>query len=114
MVSAYDVVPTLLDYLGLPLPEGRNLPGRSFVPVLKGEPGAGHEIITVYDDYGLVRTIRTGEWKYVHRYPDGPHDLYDPGQRPRRASQPGGRGGPGQPLPRSDLRSSPWSILPDR
>lgn len=77
MVSAYDLFPTLLDYLGLPLPDGRNLPGRSFVPVLRGEPGAGHEIITVYDEYGPVRMIRTREWKYVHRYPDGPHDLYD-------------------------------------
>jgi hypothetical protein len=29
--------------------------------------------------------VRTREWKYVHRYPDGPHELYDlvqdPGER---------------------------------
>ncbi len=31
----------------------------------------------VFDEYGLVRMIRTREWKYVHRYPYGPHELYD-------------------------------------
>jgi arylsulfatase A-like enzyme len=77
MVSAYDFLPTLLDYLALPLPEGRNLPGRSFVPALEGSGEAGDEFVVVYDEYGPVRMIRTKEWKYVHRYPDGPHDLYD-------------------------------------
>ena len=32
-----------------------------------------------------VRMVRTAEWKYVHRYPDGPHELFhltdDPGER---------------------------------
>jgi len=77
MVTSYDFMPTLLDYLDLPLPEGRNLPGRSFLPVLRGESDEGHEIVVVYDEYGPVRMIRTAEWKYVHRYPDGPHELYD-------------------------------------
>ena len=31
MVSAYDFLPALLDYLGLPIPETQNLPGRSVV-----------------------------------------------------------------------------------
>ena len=31
----------------------------------------------VFDEYGPVRMIRTGEWKYVHRYPKGPRELYD-------------------------------------
>jgi len=31
----------------------------------------------VYDENGPVRMLRTREWKYVHRYPDGPHELYD-------------------------------------
>ena len=26
--------------------------------------------------------VRTREWKYVHRYPDGPHELYDLGNDP--------------------------------
>jgi arylsulfatase A-like enzyme len=76
MVSAYDFMPTLLDYLGLPLPEGGNLPGSSFAPLLLGE-GLGREEVVVYDEYGSTRMVRTREWKYVHRYPQGPHELYD-------------------------------------
>ena len=38
---------------------------------------AADEIVVVYDEYGPVRMIRTRQWKYVHRCPDGPHDLYD-------------------------------------
>jgi choline-sulfatase len=77
MVTAYDFMPTLLDYLDLPLPEGRNLPGSSFLPALRGEEIEGNESVVVYDEYGPVRMIRNREWKYVHRDPDGPHDLYD-------------------------------------
>ena len=77
MVSAYDFMPTLLDYLDLPLPVGGNPPGNSFLPLLLGELGRGHEEVIIYDEYGPVRMIRTKEWKYVHRYPDGPYELYD-------------------------------------
>ena len=77
MVSAYDFLPTLLDYLGLPIPTEQNLPGRSVAPLWRGESMAGNEIVVVYDEYGPVRMIRTRDWKYVHRYPDGPHDLFD-------------------------------------
>lgn len=31
----------------------------------------------VFDEYGPVRMVRTKEWKYIHRYPYGPHELYD-------------------------------------
>ena len=93
MVSAYDFMPTLLDYLNLPLPEGRNLPGRSFRPALDGDPAPVNEFIVVYDEYGPVRMIRTREWKYVYRHPEGPHDLYDlvndPDERENRATEPG-------------------------
>jgi choline-sulfatase len=48
--------------------------------------------VVVYDEYGPVRMIRTKEWKYVHRYPDGPHELFDlvadPGERVNRAEDP--------------------------
>jgi arylsulfatase A-like enzyme len=77
MVSAYDVMPTLLEYLGLPLPQGRNLPGRSFLPLLRGEPMAERDSVVIYDEYGPVRMLRTADWKYVHRHAYGPHELYD-------------------------------------
>jgi choline-sulfatase len=41
--------------------------------------------VVVYDEYGPVRMVRTSGWKYVHRYPGGPHELFDlradPGER---------------------------------
>jgi len=77
MVSAYDFMPTLLDYLSLPIPTEQNLPGRSVAPLWRGESMAGNEIVVVYDEYGPVRMIRTADWKYVHRHPDGPHELFD-------------------------------------
>jgi len=77
MTTAYDFMPTLLDYLGLPVPEEPNLPGRSCAPLWRGESMGGHEVVVVYDEYGPVRMIRTKDWKYVDRYPDGPPELFD-------------------------------------
>jgi arylsulfatase A-like enzyme len=77
MVSAYDFMPSLLDYLGLPVPTEPNLPGRSVAPLWRGEAMPERESVVIYDEYGPVRMIRTADWKYVHRHPDGPHELYD-------------------------------------
>jgi arylsulfatase A-like enzyme len=78
MVSAYDFYPTLLDYLGLPVPAAEcNLPGKSFAPLLRGEETEGHECVVIYDEYGPVRMIRTQAYKYVYRHAYGPHELYD-------------------------------------
>ncbi len=77
LVSGYDWAPTVLDYVGLGSEADAALPGRSFAPVLEGRPAEGREQVVVYDEYGPVRMVRTAEWKYVHRYPYGPHELYD-------------------------------------
>jgi len=78
LLSQYDFMPTLLDYLGIGGQNGEILPGRSFLPVLENESGAeGKEFVVVFDEYGPVRMARTKEWKYIHRYPYGPHELYD-------------------------------------
>ncbi len=80
LLSHYDVFPTLLDYLDIPCPAVDSLPGRSFASVLQGLPDpqreSNHRPVVVFDEYGPVRMIRTTEWKYVHRYPYGPHELY--------------------------------------
>ncbi len=96
MVSAYDFLPTLLDYLDLPLPTQQNLPGQSFLPLLRGDAPAGdggRDEVVIFDEYGPVRMIRTREWKYVYRHPDGPHDLFDlvndPDERHNLAEEPG-------------------------
>ena len=77
MASQYDFMPTLLDYLGFERTHDDSLPGRSFLPALKGDTIDGHEKIVIFDEYGPVRMIRTREWKYVHRYPYGFHELFD-------------------------------------
>ncbi|MEF9959280.1 MAG: sulfatase-like hydrolase/transferase [Niameybacter sp.] len=78
LVSHYDIMPTLLDYLqvdhNIDLAE---LPGRSFLPVLKSEEPVDQGEIIIMDEYGPTRMIRTKEWKYIHRYPYGDHELYD-------------------------------------
>lgn len=76
LYSQYDFMPTILDFLGLENPEAPNLPGQSFAEVLKGREDEGREDVVVFDEYGPVRMIRDRTWKYVHRYPYGPHELY--------------------------------------
>jgi arylsulfatase A-like enzyme len=96
MVSAYDVLPTLLEYLDLPLPQGRDLVGQSFAPLLRGEAATGRDSIVIYDEYGNTRMVRTEEYKYVARYPDGPDELWDlvndPGERHNLSDDPAQRG----------------------
>ena len=93
LVSACDFMPTLLDYLGLPLPESVNLPGESFNGLLRRNGGSGRESVVIYDEYGSTRMIRTHDWKYVHRYPDGPNELFDltndPDERRNLIDEPG-------------------------
>ena len=76
----------------MPLPEGRNLPGQSFLPTLLGQEDAGRESVVVYDEYGSTRMVRTAAWKYVDRGPDGLRELYDlsrdPDERHNRADDP--------------------------
>jgi arylsulfatase A-like enzyme len=77
LLSAYDVFPTLVDYLGFEAPTPAwPKPGRSFRPLLEGAQPVPERDVVVYDEYGPVRMVRTRAWKYVHRYPDGPHELY--------------------------------------
>jgi arylsulfatase A-like enzyme len=86
MLSGYDVLPTILDLAGLGAEVPDGLPGRSFIDALAGErSNGGDRPVVVYDEMGPTRMIRTREWKYVHRYPYGPHELFDlvndPGER---------------------------------
>ena len=77
LVSGYDFLPTLLDYVGLEHGGCHALPGRSFLGLLRGQGTKGWESIVVFDEYGPVRAIRGKEYKYVHHYPYGPHEIYD-------------------------------------
>lgn len=80
LVSAYDLFPTLLRLAGIDYSSTGDLCGHSFADLLCEEDTAESERadreIVVYDEYGPVRMIRTKEWKYIHRYPYGKHELY--------------------------------------
>ena len=77
LVSAYDFMPTLLNYVGIKDYEDNSLPGRSFANVLKGLPYEQDDKIVVLDEYGPNRMIRSKEFKYIKRYPYGPDEMYD-------------------------------------
>jgi arylsulfatase A-like enzyme len=95
MMSQYDLFPTLLDYLGLFEADDYEGPGCSYRQVWLGDSAEAREDVVVYDEYGPVRMIRTEEWKYIHRYPFGVHELYelkrDPGERQNRIEDEGCR-----------------------
>ncbi|WP_078813547.1 sulfatase family protein [Prosthecobacter debontii] len=69
MVSAVDLLPTLLEMLNLPLPEGMD--GRSFVPVLKGETQEGRDMVfkSYYENSGgqitPMRAVQTKDFLYI-------------------------------------------------
>ena len=77
LASHYDMYDTLLELAGVSYKKDSARPGRSFAKVLLGEEDHFREDVVVYDEYGPVRMIRTKEWKYVARYPQGPDELYD-------------------------------------
>lgn len=78
LVSGYDIFPTVLELAGLgKAPDGVRRPGVSLVPLIAGSGKLSREAVVVGAEYGPARMIRTGEWKYVHRYPYGPHELYN-------------------------------------
>ena len=74
-VSLADVMPTILDLVGLDMPIGHRYAGRSYAPLLQGKKIEWENI--VYGEYGRTRMVRTAEWKYVHRSDGGPHELYN-------------------------------------
>ncbi len=75
LVSSYDFLPTLFDYLGLSPPEDGKRVGRSYARLLDGENGPW--VDEVYFEYEYVRGIRTKRWKYVERSSEWPSELFD-------------------------------------
>jgi arylsulfatase A-like enzyme len=94
LVSNYDFLPTVLGYLGLAdrRPAAPALPGRDFSALLRGGPAPAGDNAVFYE-METCRAVRAERWKYVHRHPDGPHELYDlqtdPQERVNRYGQPG-------------------------
>src|SRR5688572_316531 len=71
MVSWVDILPTILDWAGVPAPTSQRLAGRSILPILEQADPAGwdrvfashgfHEI----QQYYPMRALRTREYKYI-------------------------------------------------
>lgn len=89
-VNGFDLLPTLLGYLGLGDRDIANSPGRSHAALLTG--GAAGEEQAVFWEYITTRVIQTRQWKYVRRFLDAPDELYDlandPGETRNLAADP--------------------------
>jgi arylsulfatase A len=70
IVDTTDFLPTLLEAAGVPPPAGLELDGRSFLPFLRGEPGAPREwIYSWYSPRQLPRgASAVREFVFDHRY----------------------------------------------
>ena len=70
MVSNIDLLPTILKHIGTEIP--KNIEGRSFLPVLKGEKTIFRKKIFTekswHDIYDPIRAIRTEKFKYIKNY----------------------------------------------
>ncbi len=97
MIANYDFMPTLLGHLGMhdKMPTEPKSPGRDFSRLFEptalaaglrnSQPtparpeasafGSGND--AVFYEFENLRCIRTTTHKYVHRHPNGPHELYD-------------------------------------
>lgn len=93
LVSNYDFLPTVLSYLGLgdKMPQKPKSPGRDFSGALLGKKIPWENV--VFYEMETTRAIRTEDWKYVARFPNGPYELYDmrndPQERFNLYGQPG-------------------------
>jgi arylsulfatase A-like enzyme len=84
LISEVDLLPTILDYVGLGDLKINNGTGKSFVPLLKGGEVPIRDAVFFEEEQS--RAIRTHDWMYCKRYPGlGPEELYDmkkdPGQK---------------------------------
>ena len=90
LVSHYDILPTLRDYLNLPTGADEKLPGESFLQELTAGRGETDRKICILDEYGPVRMIRSRRYKLVWDGIRARHQLFDlendPGETVNRFS----------------------------
>ncbi len=79
VVKQLDFFPTLLDMAGVGTPPNLKIHGRSFAPILKGEPVEWND--TLFGQYDMhhgaiarMRMIRTPDWKLIRHFEPGVED----------------------------------------
>ena len=87
MVTHIDVLPTILDLVGVPIPN--NIQGKSLLPLLEGKAQRPHEEIfsemNYHDYYDPRRAIRTEKFKLIVNFTTAP-TFMDPSQEWRPQS----------------------------
>lgn len=86
-ISQIDILPTLLDAIGLPIDHLAEVQGRSLIPVINNDGELEKAVYLgpagMFDTYGPQRDewiegLRTPKWKYISRFSTGvPVELYD-------------------------------------
>ena len=72
----WDLLPTLAEAAGLPVPSG--LDGISMLPAWLGKPQRNHEYLYwEFHEGGFKQAVRVGDWKGVRLAPGKPLELYD-------------------------------------
>lgn len=89
-VNEFDLLPTILEYVGLADRRIPGTPGRSHAALFRGGPAGDEQ--PVFFEYITTRVIQTREWKYTKRFLDAPDELYDlakdPGETRNLAGDP--------------------------
>jgi arylsulfatase A-like enzyme/Flp pilus assembly protein TadD len=72
LVRTVDLFPTLVEMMGIDVPEGAELSGASFAGALRGEPAPSEPIAyaetlvpLLHFGWSDLRAIRRGKWKYI-------------------------------------------------
>ena len=75
MVSSYDYMPAMLDYLGIKPPPDPKRVGRSYAAFVRGQNPRWQN--KLYFEYSYVRGVRTDTSKLVRRTKEWPSEFYD-------------------------------------
>jgi len=80
LVAAMDILPTLAEITGAPLPE-KKIDGVSLLPILRGELEAKpRETFYYYYRQNSLEAVREGDWKLVFPHPGRTYEGFQPGK----------------------------------
>lgn len=118
LVSNVDVMPTLLDMVGIATPS--NLHGRSFAALLRGREYTSNEFVfaekTYHTYYDPMRAVRNDRYKLIANFENAPWQETSPDYRCNAkgyvesclAFEPPGKGHYHPPVELYDLQEDPW------